>query len=72
MFAAVDAATGALDQGWSPSASGADCSSAWTPDPCIDWVWALEADPSAGRLYSGGDFRQVSGVAHAGFSRFSP
>ena len=71
MFAAVDATTGATDQGWAPSASGADCSSAWSPDPCIDWVWALEADPSIGRLYAGGDFRQVSGAAHAGFAQFS-
>jgi hypothetical protein len=71
MFAAVDAVTGTTDQNWAPSASGADCSSVWAPDPCIDWVWALEADPSIGRLYAGGDFRQVSGGAHAGFARFS-
>jgi dipeptidyl aminopeptidase/acylaminoacyl peptidase len=70
-FAAVNATTGATGQGWAPSASGADCSSVWTPDPCIDWVWALEADPSTGLLYAGGDFRQVSGAAHAGFAQFS-
>jgi hypothetical protein len=70
-FAALDAATGALDPNWTPSAGGGSCSSQWVPDPCSAFVWALTADPSAGRLYAGGDFRKVSGVAHAGFVRFS-
>ena len=70
-FAAVDGATGAVDPTWAPSAYGANCSSAWPPDPCDDSVWAMEADPSMGRLYAGGDFRKVSGAAHAGFAQFS-
>jgi outer membrane protein assembly factor BamB len=71
MFAAVDAATGSTDKSWAPNAYGANCSSAWTPDPCSDFVWAMEADPSMGRLYAGGDFRKVSGTPHAGFAQFS-
>ena len=70
-FAAVDGATGAVDPSWAPSAYGANCSSAWPPDPCDDSVWAMEADPSRGRLHAGGDFRKVSGAPHAGFARFS-
>ena|SRR5919112_282049 len=72
MFAAVDGATGVTDPTWAPSAHGANCSSVWTPDPCSDFVWAMEADPATGRLYAGGDFRKVSGTPHAGFARFSP
>ena len=71
MLAAVDAATGATDQNWAPNAYGANCSSVWAPDPCSDFVWAMETDPSVGRLYAGGDFRKVSGTPHAGFARFS-
>jgi hypothetical protein len=71
MLAAVDATTGTTDPNWAPSAYGANCSSVWTPDPCSDFVWAMEADPSAGRLYAGGDFRKVSGTPHAGFAQFS-
>jgi trimeric autotransporter adhesin len=71
MFAAVDAATGTTDPNWAPNAHGGNCSSVWTPDPCSDFVWAMEADPSMGRLYAGGDFRKVSGTPHAGFARFS-
>jgi hypothetical protein len=71
MFAAVDATTGATDPSWAPSAHGANCSSVWSPDPCSDFVWAMEADPSTGRLYAGGDFRKVSGTPHAGFAGFS-
>jgi hypothetical protein len=70
-LAAVDATTGATDPNWAPSAYGANCSSVWSPDPCSDFVWAMEADPSMGRLYAGGDFRKVSGAAHAGFAQFS-
>jgi trimeric autotransporter adhesin len=68
-FAAVDASTGTLDPAWAPTATGG-CG-AWVPSTCNGFVWALTADPSAGRLYAGGDFRKVSGVAHAGFARFS-
>ena len=68
-FAAVDAATGALDPGWAPSATGG-CG-AWAPSTCLGFVWALSADPSTGHLYTGGDFRKVSGTVHAGFARFS-
>ena len=71
MFAAVDGVTGSTDQTWTPRTQGGNCSSVWTPDPCSDFVWAMEADPSAGRLYAGGDFRKVSGVEHAGFASFS-
>jgi outer membrane protein assembly factor BamB len=71
MFAAVDAATGATDPNWAPSAHGANCSSVWSPDPCSDFVWAMEADASMGRLYAGGDFRKVSGTPHAGLAQFS-
>jgi hypothetical protein len=70
-LAAVDAQTGTADPNWAPSAYGANCSSVWSPDPCSDFVWAMEADPSAGRLYAGGDFRKVSGTPHAGFAQFS-
>jgi hypothetical protein len=34
-------------------------------------VWSLEVDDSRGRLYAGGDFIQVSGVAHERFAQFS-
>jgi outer membrane protein assembly factor BamB len=71
MLAAVDALTGATDKSWAPNAYGANCSSVWSPDPCSDFVWAMEADPTLGRVYAGGDFRRVSGTPHAGFARFS-
>jgi hypothetical protein len=68
-FAAVDASTGALDPVWAPHAAGG-CG-AWTPSTCKGFVWSLTAPPSEDRLYAGGDFRKVSGVAHAGFAGFS-
>jgi hypothetical protein len=68
-FAALDKTRGALVPGWSPSATG-NCG-AWTPSTCNGFVWALSADPSAGRLYAGGNFRKVSGVSQAGFAGFS-
>jgi dipeptidyl aminopeptidase/acylaminoacyl peptidase len=71
MLAAVDAATGTTDPNWAPSAYGANCSSVWAPDPCSDFVWAMEADTLGGRIYAGGDFRKVSGTPHAGFAQFS-
>jgi hypothetical protein len=58
-FAAVDAATGALEA-WNPSGSGAGAG-----------VWALEANPLGTRLYAGGDFVKVSGATHEHFAQFS-
>jgi hypothetical protein len=71
-LAAVDGVTGVTDPDWAPSAYGANCASVWSPDPCSDFVWAMEAEPAQGRMYAGGDFRKVSGTAHAGLARFSP
>ena len=68
-LAALNATTGGLDLSWAPSASGS-CG-AWIPSTCRGDVWALTADPPLGRLYTGGDFRRVSGAEHAGFARFS-
>ena len=34
-------------------------------------IWALEADPTAGHLYAGGDFTQVEGAEHQRFAQFS-
>lgn len=68
-FATVDATTGILDPTWAPTATGG-CGT-WTPSTCNGFVWALSADPLANQLYAGGDFRKVSGIAHAGFARFS-
>ena len=70
-LAALNATTGALDPQWNPKASLGDNCTTWQPNICGSGVWALTADPSAGRLYAGGDFREVSGDRHAGFARFS-
>lgn len=59
-FAAVDAATGALDSQWTPSAS-----------PSYPGVWALTPDAARIRLYTGGDFTSISGQTHQRFAQFS-
>ena len=48
----------------------------WAPHvPCCSagnlGVWALEADPLRGRLYTGGDFTQVSSQPRERFAQFS-
>jgi outer membrane protein assembly factor BamB len=57
-FASFDAATGALDQQWAPSASDGQ-------------VWALEPDASRMCIYAGGEFTSISGQPHQGFAQFS-
>ncbi|MGI8911359.1 MAG: hypothetical protein ACR2JR_12530 [Rubrobacteraceae bacterium] len=58
-FAAVDANTGLLDS-WNPRGSGTGLG-----------VWVLTEDAPNDRIYAGGDFTSVSGVAHKHFARFS-
>ena len=34
-------------------------------------VWAMDSDPSLGRIYSGGNSTAISGEVHQGFAQFS-
>jgi hypothetical protein len=61
IFAALDAATGELDQQWAPNDA--------TPE--YPGVWVLRADPARERIYAGGAFTSVSGQPHQGFAQFS-
>jgi outer membrane protein assembly factor BamB len=45
---------------WTPAVAGGNLG-----------VWALETDPSRGRLYAGGDFTKIGGTEYQRFARFS-
>jgi trimeric autotransporter adhesin len=62
-LAAFDAASGELDQQWVPAQERETKSEGQ--------VWAMESDPSLGRIYSGGNFTAISGEVHQGFAQFS-
>jgi Ca2+-binding RTX toxin-like protein len=55
----VDADTGQIGP-WAPEVAGGNLG-----------VWALEADPSPGRLYAGGNFTQIAGQSYERFAQFS-
>ena len=65
-FAAVDAATGALDSRWAPSGGGVKLSEVPSTG-----VWDLSPNESHGRLYVGTNSSRVNGRLHAGFVQFS-
>ncbi len=58
----VDANTGQLGP-WAPAIPGNETGNLG--------VWAVEVDPTRGRLYAGGDFLQVSGKDQNRFAQFS-
>jgi hypothetical protein len=62
-FAAFDAISGELDPNWVPTQERETKSDGQ--------VWAMESDPSLGRIYSGGNFTAISGEVHQGFAQFS-
>ena len=57
----LDAQTGQIGP-WAPQVAG---------DNTNLGVWALEIDPTSGRLYAGGDFTQIGGNTYQRFARFS-
>jgi hypothetical protein len=58
----VDANTGQMGP-WAPAIPGNETGNLG--------VWAVEVDPTRGRLYAGGDFLQVSGKDQNRFAQFS-
>jgi hypothetical protein len=64
VFAAVDAATCEWDPQWAPTVLT-------RATKAEGQVWALDADPSRGRLYAAGEFTNISGRPQQGFAQFS-
>ncbi|HEX2183350.1 MAG TPA: PQQ-binding-like beta-propeller repeat protein [Rubrobacteraceae bacterium] len=55
----LDAATGQIGS-WAPAVAGGNLG-----------VWALETDAARGRLYAGGDFTKIGGIAYQKLAQFS-